>query len=56
MIGMAGLGFLSSLLMKELPMQRAVDESWGLNEGGEGKIADGTAAEGKTAETAAPSA
>ena len=30
MIAMAGLGLLSSLLMRELPLQNVLDETWGL--------------------------
>lgn len=34
MVAVAGLGFLSSLLMKELPLQSVVDDSWGLEKNG----------------------
>ncbi|KAF9457247.1 iron permease [Collybia nuda] len=32
LLGISALGLLSTLLMKELPMQTVVDERWGLNE------------------------
>jgi hypothetical protein len=31
MIGVAGLGLLSCLLMREIPMQLVSDENWGIN-------------------------
>ncbi len=33
MIGIAGLGLFSAMLMKELPLHTAKDEKWGLKEG-----------------------
>ncbi|KIM90095.1 hypothetical protein PILCRDRAFT_1464 [Piloderma croceum F 1598] len=32
MIAVAGVGFLSALIMKELPLQKVTDEDWGLRE------------------------
>ncbi|CDO72013.1 hypothetical protein BN946_scf184943.g48 [Trametes cinnabarina] len=32
MIAIAGVGFLSAFLMREIPMQRSVDEAWGLEQ------------------------
>ena len=32
MIAVAGVGFLSALIMKELPLQKVMDEDWGLRE------------------------
>ncbi|KAL5508718.1 hypothetical protein ACEPAG_4803 [Sanghuangporus baumii] len=32
MIALAGIGFISSLAMKEVPMQEIVDENWGLRD------------------------
>ncbi|OSC99593.1 iron permease [Trametes coccinea BRFM310] len=32
MIAISGVGFLSAFLMREIPMQRSVDEAWGLEE------------------------
>ena len=32
MIGIAGMGFLSSLAMKSLPLHTQVDEKWGLEQ------------------------
>jgi hypothetical protein len=32
MIAVAGIGFLSALIMKELPLQKVMDEDWGLRE------------------------
>ena len=31
MIAIAGVGFLSAWLMREIPMQQVQDENWGLN-------------------------
>lgn len=33
MIGLSGLGLVSSLLMRELPLQNVLDETWGLQDG-----------------------
>ena len=30
LIGIGGIGLLSSLMMKELPMQQTTDENWGM--------------------------
>ncbi|KAJ3810408.1 iron permease [Lentinula lateritia] len=38
MTGIAGLGLLSSLIMKALPLQQTTDENWGLHETVEGNI------------------
>jgi len=32
MVAVAGIGFLSSLMMKELPLQKVTDEDWGLRD------------------------
>ena len=32
MLAAAGVGFLSAWLMREVPLQRAADENWGLSE------------------------
>jgi hypothetical protein len=32
LIAVAGLGFLSTLMMKPLPLQEVTDESWGLKQ------------------------
>jgi hypothetical protein len=32
MVAVAGIGFLSALVMKELPLQEVTDEDWGLRE------------------------
>ena len=37
MIGIAGIGFLVSLMMKGLPLHTQVDERWGLEEGRKGR-------------------
>lgn len=34
MIGISGLGLISVLLMKEVPMRTDVDEQWGLEKKG----------------------
>lgn len=33
LLGIAGIGLLSSLMIKELPMQTITDERWGLSAG-----------------------
>ena len=37
MVGIAGMGFLSSLAMKGLPLHTQIDERWGLEEAGKTK-------------------
>lgn len=37
-IGIAGLGFLSSLAMKGLPLHTEVDDKWGLEDNGSGTV------------------
>ena len=42
MIAVAGVGFVTAWAMREVPMQRAADENWGLDE----KAATGGAGDG----------
>ena len=43
MIAVAGVGFVTAWVMREVPMQRAADENWGLDEKAPTGAADGGA-------------